>query len=76
LGKGKLLNLLKFYFEDTTPNKSKKTREDLMVLVQLALNERNKERDGTTNDGGIGGGSEDSNSISMEAEVEVEQTGV
>jgi hypothetical protein len=55
LGKGKLLNLLKFYFEDKTPNKSKKTREDLVVLVQLALYERNKERDGTTNDGGIGG---------------------
>ena len=76
LGKGKLLNLLKFYFGDKTPNKSKKTHDDLVVLVQLALNERNKERDGTTNDGGIGGGSEDSNSISMEAEVEVEQTGV
>jgi hypothetical protein len=27
-----------------------------VVLVQLALNERNKERDETTNDGGIGGG--------------------
>ncbi len=27
LGKGKLLNLLKFYFKDNMPNKSKKTRE-------------------------------------------------
>ena len=41
LGKGKLLNLLKYYFEDKTPNKSKKSREDLVVMVQLALNERN-----------------------------------
>jgi hypothetical protein len=37
LGKGKLLSLLKYYFEDKTPNKSKKTRKDLVVLVQLAL---------------------------------------
>ncbi len=51
LGKGKLLNLLKYYFEVKTPNKPKKTCKDLVVLVQLALNERNKERDETTNDG-------------------------
>ena len=48
LGKGNLLTLLKYFFDDKTPNKSKKTREDLVVLVQLALNERNKERDETT----------------------------
>jgi hypothetical protein len=53
LGKGKLLSLLKSYFEDATPNKSKKTRDDLVVLVQLALDKRNKERDMTTNDEGI-----------------------
>ncbi len=53
LGKGKLLSLLKYYFEDMTPNKSKKTPNDLVVLVQLALDKRNKERDETTNDEGI-----------------------
>ena len=42
------MTLLKYFFDDKTPNKSKKTREDLVVLVQLALNERNKERDETT----------------------------
>ena len=45
MGKGKRLNLLKYYFEDNTPNKSKKSREDLVVMVQLALNERNKVTD-------------------------------
>ena len=54
LGKGKLLNLLKYYFEDKTPNKSKKSREDLVVMVQLALNERNKVTDEMTNEEGIG----------------------
>jgi hypothetical protein len=54
LGKGKLLNLLKYYFEDKTPNKSKKSCEDLVVMVQLALNERNKVTDEMTNEEGIG----------------------
>jgi len=40
---------LKYYFEDKTPNKSKKSREDLVVMVQLALNERNKVTDAMTN---------------------------
>ena len=53
LGKGKLLNLLKYYFEDKTPNKSKKSCEDLVVMVQLALNERNKVTDKMTNEEGI-----------------------
>ncbi len=53
LEKGKLLSLLKYYFEDTTPNKSKKTRDNLVVLVQSALDKRNKERDEMTNDEGI-----------------------
>jgi hypothetical protein len=54
LGKGKRLNLLKYYFEDNTPNKSKKSREDLVVMVQLALNERNKVTDEMTNEEAIG----------------------
>ena len=54
LGKGKLSNLLKYYFEDKTPNKSKKSHEDLLVMVQLALNERNKVTDKMTNEEGIG----------------------
>jgi hypothetical protein len=33
LAKGKLLSLLKFYFEDKTPNKSKITPGNLVVLV-------------------------------------------
>ena len=53
LGKGKLLNQLKYYFEDKTPNKSKKSCEDLVVMVQLALNERNKVTDKMTNEEGI-----------------------
>jgi hypothetical protein len=40
---------LKFYFDDKTPNKSKKTPGDLVVLVQLALDKR-KKRDKMTND--------------------------
>jgi hypothetical protein len=47
--KGKLLSLLKFYVEDKTPNKSRKTPGDLVVLAQLALDKR-KERDKMTND--------------------------
>ncbi len=49
LAKGKLLSLLKFYFEDKTPNKSKITPGNLVVLVQLALDKR-KEREEMTND--------------------------
>jgi hypothetical protein len=49
LPKGKLLSLLKYYFLDKIPNKSKKTCGDLVVLVQLALDKR-KERDKMTND--------------------------
>jgi hypothetical protein len=68
LGKGKLLSLLKYYFEDTSPNKSKKTRNDLVVLVQLALDKRNKERDEMTNDKGI--------EAVTTASMEVEETAV
>jgi hypothetical protein len=40
---------LKYCFADKTWTKSKKTRGDFVVLVQLALDKR-KERDETTND--------------------------
>jgi hypothetical protein len=59
---------LKYYFKDKMPNKSKKRREDLVVLVQLELNERNMERDETGNNEGI--------QAVTTASVEVEQTGV
>ena len=49
LGKGMLLSLLKYYFEDTAANKSKEIHNDLVVLVQLALDKR-KEIDKMTND--------------------------
>ena len=62
------MSLLKYYFEDTTANKSKEIHNDLVVLVQLALDKRNKERDEMTNDEGI--------EAVTTASVEVEETAV
>ncbi len=62
------MSLLKYYFKDMTPNKSKKTRNDLVVLVQLALDKRYKKRDEMTNDEGI--------EAVTTASVEVEETAV
>ena len=41
LGKGQLFNLLKYYFEDKTPNKSKKSCEDLSQLNSKLRHIRN-----------------------------------
>jgi hypothetical protein len=46
--KGKQLSMLKYYFEDKTLNKSKKSRGNQVVLVQLALDKRKESK--TTND--------------------------
>ncbi len=60
--KKQLLNLLKYYFQDTTPNQSKMSRDDLVHLVQKLLKAKYEEDNNDIKgevDNGIEGGAQE-----------------
>ena len=59
--KKQLLNLFKYYFQDTTPNQSKMSRDDLVHLVQKLLKAKYEEDNNDMGevDNGIEGGAQE-----------------